>query len=153
MIVVSDTSVITSLIHIGREQLLAELHGRVLIPPAVQQELSRTHIQIPHFLEVRFIHDLAAVARLKAELDLGEAEAIVLAKENKADLLLIDEKLGRQIALREGLRISGLLGLCVEAKAIGKISSLRELVQKLELEAGFRVSRAVKEKAFVLAGE
>ena len=153
MIVVSDTSVITSLIHIGREQLLAEFHGRVLIPPAVQKELLRTHVQIPDFLEVRPVLDLAFVARLKMRLDLGEAEAIVLAKETKADLLLIDEKLGRQVAAREGLRITGLLGLCVDAKLTGKISSLRELVQRLELEAGFRVSRAVKAQAFDLAGE
>jgi predicted nucleic acid-binding protein len=153
MIVVSDTSAITSLIHIGREQLLAELHGQVLIPPAVQHELLRTHADIPRFLEVRPVRDLVSVARLKTELDLGEAEAIVLAKESHADLLLIDEKLGRQVARREGLHISGLLGLCVDAKLTGKISSLRELVQKLELEAGFRVSRAVKEKAFALAGE
>jgi len=153
MIVVSDTSVITSLIHIGREQLLAELHGQVLIPPAVERELLQTHIQIPSFLEVRPVCDQASVTRLKGELDLGEAEAIVLAKESHADLLLIDEKLGRQVATREGLRISGLLGLCVDAKRAGKISSLRELVQKLEIEAGFRVSRAVKEKAFALAGE
>jgi predicted nucleic acid-binding protein len=153
MIVVSDTSVITSLIHIGREQLLQELHGAVLIPPAVHQELLRTHVRIPAFLEVRHVNDHALVARLKAELDLGEAEAIVLAKETKADLLLIDEKIGRQVAVREGLRISGLLGLCVDARRIGKIVSLRELVQRLELEAGFRVSRAVKEQAFILAGE
>jgi hypothetical protein len=153
MIVVSDTSVITSLIHIGREQLLAEFHGTVLIPLAVQQELLRTHVQIPGFLEVRAVHDLANVARLRAELDLGEAEAIVLAKESSADLLLIDEKLGRAVAVREGLRISGLLGLCVDAKLCGKISSLRELVQKLELEAGFHVSATVKEQAFALASE
>ena len=153
MIVVSDTSIITSLIHIGREQLLAELHGEVLIPPAVQAELSRTHAPIPGFLQVRPVHDLASVARLEVELDLGEAEAIVLAQETKADLLLIDEKLGRKVAVREGLRISGLLGLCVDAKLAGKITSLRELVQKLELESGFRVSRSVKEQAFMLAGE
>ena len=153
MIVVSDTSAITSLIHIRREQLLAELYGPVLIPPAVQLELLRTHAEIPRFLEVRPVRDLVAVARLKAELDLGEAEAIVLAKESHADLLLIDEKLGRHVARREGLHISGLLGLCVDAKRTGKIASLRELVQKLQSEAGFRVSRAVQEQAFALAGE
>lgn len=153
MIVVSDTSVITSLIHIEREYLLAELHGQVLIPPAVRAELLRTHFKIPDFIEVRPVHDLALVAKLQRQLDSGEAEAIVLAKETKADLLLIDEKLGRQIAESEGLRISGLLGLCVDAKRAGKISSLRELVQKLEIEAGFRISLAVKEKAFTLAGE
>jgi hypothetical protein len=153
MIVVSDTSVITSLLHIGREHLLAQLHGAVLIPPAVHQDLLRAHLNIPAFLEVHAVHDLSAVARLRILLDPGEAEAIVLAKETRADLLLIDEKLGRQIAVQEGLRIAGLLGLCVDAKRAGKISSLRELVQKLELEAGFRVSRDVKEQAFLLAGE
>ena len=124
-----------------------------MFPPAVQRELLRTHVQIPGFLEVRPVRDLGFVARLEGELDPGEAEAIVLARESGADLLLIDERLGRQVAVREGLRISGLLGLCVDAKLAGKIASLRELVQKLELEAGFRVSRAVKEKAFALAGE
>lgn len=153
MIVVSDTSVITSLLHVGQEHLLQELHGVVLIPPAVHQELLRTHIRIPAFLEVRSVSDILSVARLRIELDLGEAEAIILAKETRADLLLIDEKLGRQIAEREGLRISGLMGLCVDAKRTGRISSLRDLVQKLEVEAGFRVSRAVKEQAFMLAGE
>lgn len=153
MIVVSDTSVITSLIHIGCEHLLQEIHGKVLIPPAVQRELLRTHFSLPDFLEVRPARNLDMVARLEIELDLGEAEAIVLAKESQADLLLIDEKLGRQIAVREGLRISGLLGLCVDAKRTGKISSLRELVQKLEIEAGFHVSRSVKEQAFLLANE
>jgi predicted nucleic acid-binding protein len=81
MIDVSDTSVVTSLIQIGQESLLKELHGVVLIPPAVEAELLRVHIRIPSFLEVRLVKDLPAVARLTAELDAGEAEAIVLAKE------------------------------------------------------------------------
>ena len=153
MIVVSDTSVITSLLHIGRISLLEQLHGAVLIPHAVHQELLRTHVRVPEFLEVRQVLDRQFVARLEAELDLGEAEAIVLAKEAKADLLLIDEKLGRQIALREGIRIAGLVGIVVEAKHRGLVDSVRKFVGQLESEAGFRVSDAVREEAFRLAGE
>jgi len=153
MIVVSDTSVITSLIQVGHAELLQELHGRVLIPRAVHLELLRTHAIFPAFIEVRVVVDRTRVADLEAELDLGEAEAIVLAKEVNADLLLIDEKLGRQVALREGLRIAGLMGLTVEAKQRGLIGSVRELVRQLETEAGFRVSNAVKAEAFRLAGE
>ena len=77
----------------------------------------------------------------------------MLAKEANADLLLIDEKLGRQVALREGVRIAGLVGLAVEAKHRGLIDSVRELLRRLESEAGFRVSNAVKTEAFRLAGE
>jgi predicted nucleic acid-binding protein len=153
MIVVSDTSVITSLIHIGHVTLLQQLHGAVLIPQAVHRELLRTHRDVPAFLEVRTAANRQMVARLESELDLGEAEAIVLAKETNADLLLIDEKLGRQVALREGLRIAGLMGLAVEAKRRGLIASVRDLTRRLEAEAGFRVSDAVKSEAFRHAGE
>ncbi|MCW5553465.1 MAG: DUF3368 domain-containing protein [Verrucomicrobiae bacterium] len=153
MIVVSDTSAITSLLQIGRAALLTQLYQTVLIPPAVHAELLKSHPVIPSFLQIRIVADRNKVAELAAELDSGEAEAIVLAKETGADLLLIDEKLGRQAALREGLRITGLVGLVVEAKHQEIISSVRELVAQLEHEAGFRLSEAVKTEAFRLAGE
>ena len=153
MIVVSDTSILTSLIHIGQAGLLLELYQSVVIPTAVHAELLRTHPQLPAFLEVKAVANRILVVRLEAELDLGEAEAIVLAKETKADLLLIDEKLGRQIALREGLRITGLIGLVIEAKHRKIIPSVREFVAQLEFEAGFPLSDAVKTEAFRLAGE
>ena len=153
MIVVSDTSVLTSLIHVGQLGLLRELYGSVLIPSAVQRELLRSHRMLPSFLEVCEVLNHEMVVRLKADLDLGEAEAIVLAKETRADLLLIDEKLGRQAAMREGLRITGLIGVLVEAKRQRKIDSVRALVGLLEDRAGFRVSEAVKVEAFLAAGE
>lgn len=153
MIVVSDTSVISSLLQIQHEHLIADFYRRALIPPAVENELRRAHASLPAFLEVQAVHDRTLVARLQMEIDPGEAEAIALAKETRAGLLLIDEKLGRQAALREHLRISGLIGLCVEARLTRRIVSLRAVVQRLENEAGFRVSRAVKEQAFILAGE
>lgn len=153
MIVVSDTSVLTSLIHIRREDLLHELYGSVLVPPAVRNELLRAHDRLPEFLQVRRIRDVTDVIRLETELDRGEAEAIVLARETQADLLLMDEKLGRRVAVREGLRIAGLMGVLVEAKQRGHVQSLRDLVRRLETEAGFRVAEAVRREAFRLAGE
>jgi predicted nucleic acid-binding protein len=153
MIVVSDTSIITSLLQVGEISLLQRLYGEVLMPEAVHRELLRAHNEVPTFLQVGRAANRQRVAQLEAELDLGEAEAIVLAKEIHADLLLIDEKLGRVVALREGLRIAGLVGLLVEAKGLGLIDSVREMVKRLEAEAGFRVSASVKAEAFRIAGE
>ena len=153
MIVVSDTSVVTSLIQIGQMTVLQELYGAVLIPQAVHRELVRSHSSLPAFLETREVLNREMVNRLAADLDLGEAEAIVLAKETRADLLLMDEKLGRQAAVREGVAITGLMGVLVEAKHQGLVGSVREFVARLEDEAGFRVSDAVKREIFLAAGE
>jgi uncharacterized protein len=153
MIVVSDTSVITSLIHISRLVLLRDLYGQVLIPQAVGDELARTHQALPPFLEVRPALNRHAVDELTVELDLGEAEAIVLAKEIHADLLLIDEKLGRRVAMRQGLAITGLVGILLEGKDRRLIGSVREVVSQLEERAGFFISEAVKREAFQLARE
>ena len=153
MIVVSGSSPVTSLIHVGRLALLADLYGTVLIPQAVRRELIRSHRSLPPFLEVREAQDQQMVHRLEVELDLGEAEAIVLAKEAHADLLLIDEKLGRQVAAREGVPITGLMGVLVAAKRGGHINSVREVVGELEVSAGFRVSETVKLEVFLEAGE
>jgi hypothetical protein len=153
MIVVSDTCAITSLLQINRAGLLHEIHKAVLIPRAVERELARSHQTIPSFIESCEVVNRQMVEQLEKELDLGEAEAIVLAKEKHADLLLIDEKLGRRIALREGVRVSGLMALLVEAKQRKLISSMRETVGELETKAGFRVSDAVKQQAFAAANE
>jgi len=93
------------------------------------------------------------VQRLCAELDLGEAEAIILAGELSADYLLMDETLGRKVAIREGLRVIGLLGVLLEAKDLRFIPSIREVTAELETIAGFRVSDAVKQIIFRAAGE
>src|SRR3989442_663968 len=98
MIVVSDTTAITSLLQIGRCDLLRQLYHEVLIPEAVRDELIAAHPALPVFLRVERAEDRVRVSRLQIELDLGEAEAISLAKERGADLLLIDENEGRRVA-------------------------------------------------------
>jgi len=111
------------------------------------------HPVLPDFLRVERARNRAEVQRLQSELDLGEAEAIVLAKEMTADLLLVDESDGRRVALREGVSIIGLLGVLVQAKRSELITSVRELTARLEDIAGFRVADAVKDVIFRNAGE
>jgi len=76
VIVVSDTSPITSLADVGELQLLRVLFGTVIIPRAVSSELERGRVVIPDWVAVRDASDPAMVVRLTAEVDLGEAKAI-----------------------------------------------------------------------------
>ncbi|MCW1885746.1 DUF3368 domain-containing protein [Luteolibacter flavescens] len=153
MIVVADTSAISNLISIGRESVLESLFGGVTIPPAVENELLNWHRDIPDFVTVMKPVDLDAVLSLESELDPGEAEAIVLASELSADLLLIDERKGRIAADRLGLRSTGLLGVLLQAKAAGLLGSLKPILGELTERAGFRVSPAVRSEFLKLAGE
>jgi predicted nucleic acid-binding protein len=81
MLVVSDTSPISSLIQIGRAELLRDVFGDVCIPPAVHSELLRFHTTTPSYIQVRAVSDRARVHSLLSKLASGEAEAIVLADE------------------------------------------------------------------------
>ncbi|MBN2443608.1 MAG: DUF3368 domain-containing protein [Spirochaetales bacterium] len=86
-------------------------------------------------------------------MDEGEAEAIALAKEKKAAFLLIDEMKGRLIAEREGITIIGLIGVLLAAKNRGLISSLKEMIELLETNAGFWISEEFKTRILDVAGE
>jgi predicted nucleic acid-binding protein len=147
VIVVSDTSPLTSLAQIGSLDLLERLFSRVLIPQAVADELRFGEAEgcHPHFLgavswiEVRPVKDKAAVDLLMGELGPGEAEAIVLAQEMGIDIVLIDEKSGRRIALERGLRPTGILGVLLSAKQAGLVAEVKPLLDDLRSRAGFWV--------------
>jgi len=153
MIVVSDTSALTSLLQVGLEGILAELFQEVVIPEAVERELRRAHPVLPSFIRTIAINDRQLVDRLCRDLDQGEAEAIALILERRGDLLLIDERKGRRVALREGVQVIGLLGVLLEAKRRGIIQSLNDTIGKLQTTAGFRISEALKTRLLGEADE
>ena len=128
MIVVSDASPLNLLIRIGHVDALATLFGTVVIPPAVAAELShartpetvRTWIATPPaWLEIRTPSMFDATLAMD---DLGEVEAISLALELKADLLLADDRKARRAARERGLRITGAVGVLELASARGLLS-------------------------------
>ena len=161
MIVVSDTSPINNLAAIDQLHLLQQLYGTVLIPEAVYQELTdpdfpvagAKEVQTFTWIQIRAIEDRTMLKALSSELDPGEAEAIVLALEMKAEQVLIDERRGRMIAARLNLHYTGILGVLVEAKSQGFISTVKPLLDDLINKAGFWVTEPLYKSVLRLVNE
>jgi len=160
VIVVSDSSAIISLDAIGQLKLLPSLYGSVIIPTAVANELRNARPNSPgrnaaeaDWLRIAEVTDRAAMKRFEADLDPGEAEALELTIELKADLLLIDESHGREVALRHGLPIIGVLGVLLEGKRRGFLQQLAPILKELHERAGFWISPELAGKILSAAGE
>jgi predicted nucleic acid-binding protein len=153
MIVVSDTSPLTALLTVEQAELLVQLFGEVVTPEAVRAELLRSHEKLPSWLRVQPLREPARALLYAARVDRGEAEAIVLAQELKADLLLMDERKGRRLAREQGVPVLGLLGVVLLAKRRALIPSARALLLRLETEAGIYLGGRLKEDALKTVGE
>ena len=164
MIVVSDTSPITNLAAINQLNLLQRLYTRLVIPTAVYNEMVRVDKLVPGAIEVQTLpwiqtQTIAASQQVKMlreseeNIDLGEAEAIILALELKADLLLMDERRGREVAMRYGLQVTGLLGVLLQAKGNRLIPAVKPLMERLIEQADFRVSNQLYATILEFAGE
>ncbi|MGH9611417.1 MAG: DUF3368 domain-containing protein, partial [Bryobacteraceae bacterium] len=122
MIVVADTSPLNYLIWVECDRLFHDVYGLIVVPAGVMQELDHARApspvrawlaRLPGWVEVQ--RTVAAPDPGLSDLGLGEQEAIQLAEEQHADLLLIDERKGRQAAKRRGLRTTGTLGVLLAA--------------------------------------
>jgi predicted nucleic acid-binding protein len=165
MIVISDTSPITNLAAIGQLDILRVLYGQIIIPVAVYNELVQAPCQpIPGAIEVQTlswiqtqrVSNLSKVNEILAiqlNIDRGEAEAIQLALELKANLIIIDEKRARMLATSLGLKVTGLLGILIQAKNQQVIVAVKPLIDRLIQEADFRLSEVLYQTVLKLAGE
>jgi hypothetical protein len=153
MIVVSDTSPLTALLTVGQAELLERLFREVIIPQAVQVELLRTHATLPEWLRVQVLQDREKAKLYAQSVDRGEAEAIALAEELHADHLLMDERKGRRLAQQRGLPVVGLLGIILMAKHAGFIPSARNLLNRLDQEAGVYLTDDLKDLALKTVNE
>ena len=156
--IVSDSTTLIILGKLDRYDVLENLFEKIYIPNEVINEVSKksdgvyTKIKSHKLFEKRAISDLLLLGFLDGILDLGESEAIVLAKELNM-ILLIDEKKGRKIAKNMGLEIIGLLGILilnVKKNMISKEEAI-EILEKIKV-LKFRVSKALEESFLVAIG-
>ena len=151
MHVVSNSSPLINLARIGKLTLLRELFGVLIVPDAVWQEVvvegagqpGADEVRSAAWIQRQAVMNTQLVQALQQDLDAGEAEAIALSLELGADLLLMDENLGRQTARHLGLRYVGLIGALVMAKRRGLISAVKPHLDLLRDIAGFRVDAAL----------
>ena len=161
MIIVSNTSPITNLSAIGKIQLLEQLYGEIIISSAVFQELTQWGDSIPGAKEVKTydwiivkpVNNVRLVQSLKNKLDEGESSVIALALELNADWLIIDEQLGRQTATEYNLKITGILGILIEAKRQKLIPLVKPILDDLINTAKFWVSPSLYNRILSLVGE
>jgi predicted nucleic acid-binding protein len=158
-LIVADTSLLSAFLRVHRPELLSDLFGPVVIPGAVAAELDRGPALVGRWRSAMpFVAERAAppsplLELLLAELDPGEAEAIALAVEGKAKLLLMDEAKGRTLARRLALRVTGAVGVCVLAKERGLIPSARPLLEDLRHRGGLWLSDALVGEVLTRLGE
>lgn len=153
---VSDAGPLIHLSWIDQLDLLRTLFDEVVAPLAVRDEVLRAGPDVPGVAAIRGafaagwltmqpVADPTAVGMLTAELDRGEAEAIVLMREARADVLLLDERRARGHAQREGLPMAGTIGILRLARDRGLVPAVAPLLEELR-RRGFRVGAELVER-------
>ena len=150
IVVVADSGPVRYLAVLNAIGVLPKLYDRIILPRSVVEELSHPHAPVearewagnlPSWAEVRQARQIG----LAAVLDAGEAEAIAIAEELRADLVLLDEHEARKIASERGLAVAGTIGV-LEQAAARELIELPEVLRRL-IATNFRIAPAVIEEA------
>jgi hypothetical protein len=153
--VICNTSPLIALERIDRLSVLREMYGEIVRPQAVADELEAgrdryglsADLQDANWIRTEPNPDEMVFHK---DLGPGETAAIALAYVTDADLIILDDLQARLVAEELGLRITGTLGVLVEAQHSGFLQSLPDALNDLE-EVGFHIDATLR--ARILAGD
>lgn len=156
--VISNTTPILSLLKIEKLDLLKKHFWKITVPTAVFQEIENGRHK-PYYRNLKQV-DWIKIEHIKntdsldffVDLDKGEAEVLILAKEQNADLVILDEIMGRRYAKQLELNLTGTLGVLLKAKEKGIIGSIREILTELT-EKGTWLNPKLIKKVIDLSNE
>lgn len=123
-----------------------------MIPPAVTREVAPSLPQLPAWIRTQTLHRPSDPRLAAASLDPGEAEAISLAMELKAEWVILDDRAARRLAKNLGLAVMGTGGVLFAAKGRGFLTAVRPPLDALRAK-GFHLRKDVYEKILSAAGE
>ncbi|MFC2141085.1 DUF3368 domain-containing protein [Acidobacteriota bacterium] len=160
-IVISNASPIINLAIIGRLNLLKTFWGKIYVPEAVWKEVvidgedkaEVAEIKKADWISVEKVKDQNLTLLLMQNLDKGEAEAIALAIEKNADIILLDETDAREAADIYRIEKTGVLGILLLAKLKNEIPNLKHEIEKLKTIADFWLKDSLIQSVLREAGE
>ena len=154
--VVVNTTPLIALADIGQLELLHQLYNEILIPSAVIDEIesepARTLVANAQWIKKKTISKTERKSLFKARLHAGEVEVILLAEDEKADLVIIDDNSAKKTAKYLGLSVTGTLGVLLKAKQEGIIKEVKPLMNML-IDNGFYTDETTRNYVLKFAGE
>ena len=157
--VISDTSPLQYLHQLGLLHFLPALAGRIVVPASVERELlagRELGVNLPDLRTLDWVEIRRPTGRpalpLVNDLGLGETETLMLALESTDAVALLDDALARRVAEILKVRFTGTLGLLLDAKKAGLVTSVRPLLDRLQV-LRFRLSSQARSTILKLAGE
>lgn len=155
--VIVNTTPIIALADIGHLDLLKKIYGKIIIPLAVWREVlsepAKTLVKENNdWILVHEIHDNTQKKMYRARLHDGEVEVMILAQEEQADLVILDDNAAKKTAKYLGLTVTGTLGVLLKAKREGYIDFVKPMIDDL-LSAGFFISEQIINYVLEVAGE
>jgi predicted nucleic acid-binding protein len=157
--VICDTSPLQYLHQLELLHILPALSDGVIIPPAVVDELTAGRalgVNLPDLTRLAWVTvrrpASAAALPLITDLGPGEIEVLMLGLELPAAVAVIDDALARQVAETLNLRLTGTLGLLIDAKRAGLISAIAPSLDQLQA-LRFRLAFHTRIAVLRLAGE
>ncbi len=158
--IISNATPLITFARINQLYILQQVTGSLTIPEGVFYEIAKyndikpgvIHLNQEKWIQVKSVQSRGQVDLLLPTLELGEAEVITLALEQRARLVLMDELTGRQIAQSLGLTITGSIGILIKAKELGLIDELKPLINEMTNQ-GIYFSKTFIDNVLNLVGE
>jgi len=153
----SNTTPLLALASIGRLDLLPSLFGQIHLVEAVVDECAAGGpITVPDLRTLPWIQVVVAteptLPGIMLSLDRGERDTLDMALKLGAQRVIIDERIGRNMAELLGLSVVGSLGILLKAKQQGLIQSFSQAVGQMQTN-GIYYHAALVAKLRQIAGE
>ena len=154
--VIANTTPLIALANIDRLELLHELYGTIIVPQAVVDEIisepAKQRVRSATWIKVEAIQDPSQKDIFRARLHAGEVEVMILAREQNADLVIMDDNAAKKTAKFLGLNVTGTLGILLKAKKEGYLEMVEPIMNEL-IRDGLFISDTVKGYVLKEAGE